>query len=91
MSAPAPKTDAIRPKVCAPGVEREPRDEGQEHVEVERERADEHEGEERDGDAPRADGEAERLADACEDPGSGVVRGGRGASRIARIAQITTR
>ena len=39
QSAPAPKTEAIRPNVPAPCIERQPGHERQQHVEVERERA----------------------------------------------------
>ena len=54
-------------------IERQLGDERQQDVEIERERRDEQNGEERDGDAARADGERERLADA----GQHAARAGR--------------
>ena len=72
-------------------VERQPGDERQEHVEVERERADEEHGEERDGDPPRADGEPSASPTPASTPARAPARGGRGPSRMARSAQIATR
>ena len=56
-----------QPEDLGPLVEGPAREEGQQHVEVERERAHEEDGEERDRHASRPEGEAEGLGDPGED------------------------
>ena len=92
QSAPAPKTEAIRPNVAAPWSSVSRASERQQHVEVERERADEEDREERDRDAARAPDEGECLADAGEHRrrrrrhGEAVARGASRGWRRSRPA-----
>ena len=82
-SAPAPKTAAMRPKVPAPSVQRLVGDEREQHVEVEGERREHEDDDERDAAPSRRTDEPQRLGRAADD------RRGRG--RVPAAASSTCR